>query len=71
MSGSKEVLCPRCNDVLDEKAAEKFEANKKKALKEEKPNIPRFVFDKCGAPRQNEDYIRQFQKPRPKTFLPP
>ena len=58
MSG-KAVLCPRCNDVFDEKVAEKYEADKKKALEEEKPNIPRFVFDKSGAPRRNEEYRRQ------------
>lgn len=58
MSGSKVVLCPRCNVVFDEKAAEKYEADKKKALKEENPNIPRYVFNKNGAPRRNEEYQR-------------
>lgn len=71
VSGLKAALCPRCNIVFDEKATEKYEAAKKKALKEEKPNIPRFMFDKSGAPHRNEKYIRQFQQPRPKTFLPP
>lgn len=51
VSESKAVLCPRCNVVFDEKAAENFEADKKKAQKEDKPIIPRFVFDKLGAPR--------------------
>lgn len=45
------VLCPKCNVVFNEKVAEKYEVDKKKAPEEEKPNIPRFVFDKIGAPR--------------------
>lgn len=71
VSGLKAVLCLRCNAVFYEKATEKFEAEKKKAQKEEKPIIPKFVFDKHGAPRRNEEYMRKFRQPRPKTFLPP
>lgn len=55
VNGSKAVLCPRCNSMFNEKDAEKFEADKKKALKEETPNIPRFMIDKRGAPRRNEE----------------
>lgn len=29
------------------------------------------MFDKHGAPRRKEDYRRQFQRSRPKTFIPP
>lgn len=71
VNGSKEILCPRCNIVFDEKAAERLEVDKKKAQREEKPIIPIFVFDKHRAPRRNEEYIQQFQHPLPKTFLPP
>lgn len=71
VSESKVLLCPRCNIVFDQKAAERSEADKKNAQKEENPVIPRFMFNKCGAPRRNEEYRRQFQHPRPKTFLPP
>lgn len=70
VSDSKAVLCPRCNDVFDEKVFEKYEDGKKNALKKENPNILRFVFHKRGEPRRNEEYIRKFQYPRPKTFLP-
>lgn len=70
VSGSKAVLRLRCNVVFNEKSTKKYEAGKKKALEVEKPNIPRFVFDKSGAPRRNEEYKRQFQQPRLKTFRP-
>lgn len=56
--------------MFNEKAAGRLESDKKKASEEEKLVVPRFVFDKRGAPRQNEEYRRQFQHPRPKTFLP-
>ena len=56
--------------VFDGEISERLEADNK-ALKEEKPVVPRFVFDKRGTPRQNKEYRRQFQRPRPKTFIPP
>lgn len=71
VSGSKAIIYPKCSDVFDEKATERLEDDKNKASEEEKHVVPRFMFDKCGAPRRNEEYRRQFQQPRPKTFLPP
>lgn len=56
--GSNVILCPRCSVVFDEKAAERLEVDKNKALKEEKPVVPKFVFDKRGTPRRNEEYRR-------------
>lgn len=70
VNGSKALLCPKCSAVFDGKIAERLEADNK-ALKEEKPIVPRFMFDKRGAPQRNEEYKRQFQRPRPKTFIPP
>lgn len=69
-NGSKALLCPKCSVVFNEKTIEKLEANNK-ALKEEKPVSPQFVFNKHGTPRRNKDYGRQFQRSRPKTFIPP
>lgn len=63
-------LCPKCSRVFNEKIAEKLEADNK-ALKEEKLVVPRFMFDKHGEPRQNEEYKRLFQRPLPNTFIPP
>ena len=71
VSGSKVVLCPRCNVVFDEKAAREYEDEKKKALEKGKSTVPRFLFDKQGVPRRNEEYRKQFQQARPKTFVPP
>lgn len=52
------------------KPHKKLEADNK-AVKDEKPVVPRFVLDRHGAPRQNEDYRRQIKCSRPKTFIPP
>lgn len=57
--------------MFEENAAERLEADMKKTSKEEKPIIPIFMFNKHGTPRQNEEYRRQFQHLRPKTFLSP
>lgn len=56
--------------MFDEKTAERLEVDNK-VVKEEKPAVPRFLFDRNGEPRRNEDYRRQFQRSRPKTFIPP
>lgn len=56
-NGSKALLCPKCNTVFDEKIAERLEADNK-VVKEEKPDVPRFVFDRHGTPQRNEDYRR-------------
>lgn len=70
VNGSKALLCPKCSAVFDEKTTKKLKADNK-ALKEEKLVVLRFVFDKHGEPRRNEEYRRKFQHPRPKTFIPP
>ena len=49
VNGSKVLLCPKCSAVLDEKVAERLESGNK-ALEEEKPVVPIFVFEKCVAP---------------------
>lgn len=57
--------------MFDEKAVERLDFGKKKASKEEKLVVPRFVFDKHGAPCRNEEYRSKFSQPRPRNFLPP
>lgn len=68
--GSKALLCTKCSVVFYEKTSERLEADNK-TNKEEKLIVPRFVFDRHKAPRRNEEYRRQFQRPRPKTFILP
>lgn len=57
--------------MFDEKVAERLKSDKKKTSEEEKLVVPKFIFDKRGATRRNEEYKRQFQQPRPRTFLLP
>lgn len=67
VSMSKALLCPICSVVFDEKAAKRLDS-RKKALKDEKHVVPRFVFDKRGAPGRNKEYMRQFPTSLTKDF---
>lgn len=69
VSGSRALLCPKCSMVFDAKTTERLKSGNK-PLKEEKSVVPRFVFDKSGAPQRNKEYRRQLQHPRPKTSIP-
>lgn len=69
----KTMMFPHCNVVFDEKEAKKLESFKRVNHMHGwgRGRTSRFIPNDRGKPRRNEEYMRQFQQPRQKTFRSP